>query len=146
MAILREFRCAAHGAFESKDGECPAGCSPRFVVQEIRTPPSHLSGKTKRSDHELRQLSLDYRMSDIPSAEEGESVMMALRKKPQFQPTWGEVNHAKPGWSQRGEVSPTVAAASLGVAPGVDVPSMKPILPGPQPKLIAPAYRPTLPT
>lgn len=122
MAILREYVCAAHGEFESTEPECPHGCSPRFVRQEIRTAPSFKSGGTGRVDSELKNLSKDYGLGDIPSVREGESVMGELRKNPSHAPSWGNVEHAAPGFSQRGDAKQYAS----GMPAGVNVQAMKP--------------------
>lgn len=100
MAILKEYRCAAHGEFEAHTPECPHGCSPRFVKQEIRTPPAFKSNGTRRVDTELDNLAQSYGLSDIANGADGESVMQTLRKKPEFTPSWGQVRHEPPGWSE----------------------------------------------
>ena len=112
MATLREYFCLAHGEFESFDGECPHGCSERFVQQEIRSAPAFKSHRTKNVDTRLQDLSEGYGLSDIPSVKEGESVMQRLRKTPDYKPSWGDVpvKHADPGWSQRGEEAPKFAS------------------------------------
>jgi hypothetical protein len=128
MAIVKEYRCAAHGEFTATKPKCPRGCSPRFVTQEIRTAPAFRSGSTKVADTELRNLSRTYGLSDIPTVAEGESVMQQLRKKPNFAPTWGQVDHAEAGWSQReGEKPKTFALGPHGVQPGVSIDSVKPL-------------------
>jgi hypothetical protein len=122
MPILREYVCAAHGEFEAAEPECPHGCSSRFVRQEFRTAPAYRSGGTARIDGELKGLAKDYGMSDIPSVREGESVMGNLRKNPSHAPSWGNVEHAAPGFSERGDAK----TYSSGLPPGVNISSMKP--------------------
>lgn len=148
MAIVKEFRCAAHGPFEATKPKCPRGCSARFVTQEIRTAPAFRSGSTRTADTELRNLAGTYGLSDIPSVQEGESVMQQLRKKPNFAPTWGQVDHAEAGWSQRdGEKPKTFQLAPHGVQPGVSIDSVKPLFKPLSEKtvLAAPSYRAPLP-
>jgi hypothetical protein len=143
MAPLKEYRCAAHGPFEARKPKCPSGCSARFVVQEFRTAPAVRSAATKQSDRELRNLAGSYKMSDIPSVAEGESVMGELRKNPKYAPTWGHVEHNAPGWSQReGEKAKTFSPASMGAQPAQMIQQLKPLFTGPKPILAAPAYRP----
>jgi hypothetical protein len=144
MAIVKEYRCAAHGPFESTRPKCKYGCSPRFVTQEFRTAPAIKSAGTKHLDREIGNLARDYKLTDIRNGEDGESVMQTLRKNPQFAPTWGEVKHAKPGFSQRpGEQAPVFSPASMGATPTGALQQMKPLMTGPKPILAAPAYRPT---
>ena len=142
MAIELEWNCAAHGEFTRPAGrggktpKCPKGCSPSFVVQEIRTAPALRSGSTGRVDAHARALAGDFGLSDIPSAREGESVMGLLRAKPTHQPTWGEVQHAEPGFSHDPKAArPTFSTGYQGFqspatgekySPGVPVDAMKP--------------------
>jgi hypothetical protein len=145
MAITREWRCAAHGEFENASGRCPRGCSKRFVVQEFRTAPAIKSGLTKHRDGTVQSLADSYGMSDIANGKDGESVMQTLRKRPNFAPTWGQVDHAKPGWSSRGESAKTVSPAAYGAPAENRLAEVKPILSGPKPLLAHQPYRPTNP-
>ncbi len=147
MAITREFTCAAHGPFESKrlKPKCPRGCSARFVTQEFRTAPAVHGGIAKHVDRELNHLASDYRLTDIRNGADGESVMTTLRKNPQAQPTWGTVAHAKPGFSQRGEASPTVSPAAYGASATGALQSVKSMFTGPKPLTVA-SYKAPLPT
>jgi len=132
MAVLREYRCAAHGEFESFDGECPYGCSARFVSQEFRTPPGFKSGDTKNSDKTLDSLAADYNLTNMGNRG-GDSVMQQLRKRPSERPTWGEVPHAPAGYSQRGEQA---VKFNPGMAPGVALDAMKSVLTRPKPMFV----------
>jgi hypothetical protein len=129
MALLREWRCAAHGEFSNKSGKCPHGCSKRFVVQEIRTAPGFHSAGSKRVDSELKGLAADYGMSNIKTGNEGESVMQALRRSDptSAMPTWGKVDHAAPGFSSRGEKPRTYSPGYTGVSIDSVKPSFAPI-------------------
>jgi hypothetical protein len=135
VATLREYRCAAHGEFEAFDLECPYGCSERFVTQEIRTAPGLHSDRTKRADGEMQNLARDYGLSDIANGSDGESVMQTLRKRPQFEPSWGRVEHAAPGFSQRGDVK-TFDPRSMGAQPASVVQDMKSSLRPPTPRFV----------
>lgn len=146
MSITREFVCAAHGPFESKRTrpKCPRGCSARFVTQEFRTAPA-IGGVAKHVDRELNNLAKDYRLTDIRNTADGDSVMTTLRKGKNWAPSWGDVTHAEPGFSQRGEKSPTVSPAAYGATPTGALQSVKPLLTGPKP-IIAGSYKAELPT
>jgi hypothetical protein len=138
MAILREFRCLAHGPFEAFEPECPHGCSARFVAQEIRTAPGLKSAATKVADREIGNLAKSYGMTNIPTSRDGESVMDAVRRGKQMAPTWGEVEHNAPGWSQReGETAKTFNPQAIGAQPDNVVTRMKPVLSrGPTPIVV----------
>jgi hypothetical protein len=119
--IVKEWVCLAHGPFENATGKCKHGCSKRFVTQEFRTPIAIRHGSTTQADGTARSLAQSYNMTDIPTTRDGESVMQALRRTRDtrhYAPSWGHVEHAPPGWSQReGEKPPTVSAAQYGAVP-----------------------------
>jgi hypothetical protein len=124
MAIIKEWRCAAHGEFEGPEGICPRGCPKRFVVQEIRTPPAYHDGRTANIDRTLDGLADSVGLTDLSNR--NGSVMNSQRKSqgPDFSPRWFDIPHATPGWSQReGEKSPVVMAGEMGMQPAnvVDV-------------------------
>lgn len=147
MAITREFICLGHGPFESKrlKPKCPHGCSGKLVRQEFRTAPA-IGGVAKHVDRELNNLASDYKLTDIRNTADGQSVMTTLRQGKNWAPQWGEVSHAKPGFSQRpGEAVPTFSPASYGAQPTGALESIKPVLTQPKP-IIAGSYRAPLPT
>jgi hypothetical protein len=135
MPILKEYSCAAHGPFEAFEAECPYGCSPRFVKQEFRTAPGFKSERTGNSDKTLDSLAKDYGMTNMGNRG-GDSVMQHLRRMPQSRPTWGDVQHAQPGFSQRGEAPKTFNPGSIGVAAGNALRDVQPILAKPKPMYV----------
>lgn len=134
-APLKEYVCAAHGEFEARTPRCPHGCSQRFVRQEFRTAPSARSGGSKAIDREMRALATDYSLPDIKTSNDGLSVMQNLRKNPTFAPSWGNVQHAAPGFSQRNDAK-TFNPASMGVQGDNVIQRVKPMLPGPKPQYV----------
>lgn len=64
MPTVKEWRCAAHGAFEGPIGECPYGCK-GTVHREFRTPPAFRSERTGSIDSTLANLAARHGMSDI---------------------------------------------------------------------------------
>ena len=71
MPILRDYKCPKHGFFESFDAECPKGCEGVMEVQLAA--PAIQSDRTKGADKTLKQLAMDFKMSNIKSTREGES-------------------------------------------------------------------------
>lgn len=69
--VIKEWKCEAHGYFEGTEPVCPQGCT--SVMQVHLTPIAIKSDKTKHNDSTLKQLALDYNMSDIKSTREGEA-------------------------------------------------------------------------
>lgn len=135
MAVLKEYRCAAHGEFEATKPKCPHGCSPRFVSQEIRTAPAMKGNSTRNMDAIQQDLATSYRMSDIRNSANGDSVMTTLRKNPQTAPSWGDVQHAKPGFSRRGDAQ-VFTPSSMGLQGDNALAGVKPMLTGPTPRFV----------
>jgi hypothetical protein len=134
MPILKEYVCAAHGPFEAFEPECEYGCSPRFVRQEFRTAPGYKSERTSNSDKTIDSLAKDYGMTNM-SNRDGESVMQRMRREPQTRPTWGQVAHAAPGFSNGGKPL-TFNPASMGVQAENVLGSVQPMLSKPKPMFV----------
>ncbi len=62
--LKKEWKCYAHGFFESTEARCPYGCS---VVAEraFLTAPGKLSKKSTNTDRLLNQLARDFGFSDM---------------------------------------------------------------------------------
>lgn len=76
MAVVHDYKCPAHGFFESNQPVCPHGCDD---VQLVFLQPVGLkSDSTKHADTTMRQLAKDYSMGDIKSVREGEAQPHAL--------------------------------------------------------------------
>ncbi len=90
MGILNDYKCPAHGYFESTKAVCPHGCTDVQVV--FLQPVGMIGDRTKGSDKTLNQLALDFKMGDIKSVKEGEAQPPRFAKEtPQnpFAPRWG---------------------------------------------------------
>ena len=88
MGVKNDYKCPAHGYFESTEAVCPHGCTDVHVV--FLQPVATVSDRTKGSDKTLKQLALDFKMSDIKSKKEGEAQppRFAQPNNP-FAPRWG---------------------------------------------------------
>jgi hypothetical protein len=117
MAIIKQWKCAAHSEFENETGKCPWGCPDRFVVQEIRDAPYINGEKTAYTDRTLQGLADSVGITDMNNRD-GSSVMSNQRRNTpkglDFSPRWVDVPHASPGWSQRDERSPVVTPEQIG--------------------------------
>jgi|HubBroStandDraft_2_1064218.scaffolds.fasta_scaffold195003_2 hypothetical protein len=102
MAVLKEFRCLAHGPFDSKEAVCPHGCS--VVVREFRTAPAGRSAKTKTSDAALERLASRFGLSDM-SNRDG-SVGGSRKNANPMQPYWSEMPKGNTFEVGKGEVAP----------------------------------------
>jgi len=65
VAIVKEYRCLAHGAFESSSETplCPAGCE--SIEREFRTPVGFRSERTSAIDATVQTLAKRHGMTDI---------------------------------------------------------------------------------
>ena len=81
MAILRDYHCQTHGYFESFEAKCPMkNCGEEVAIVHLQ-PVGMRSDKTKHNDKTLKQLAMDFDMTDIKSAREGESQSGYLKRK-----------------------------------------------------------------
>ena len=84
MAVIKEYKCLAHGDFDSVNGVCPHGCT--TVVRAFRTAPGGRSEKTKKTDATLSRLAEKFGLKiiisgakkDIGLAEEIKKMMKSL--------------------------------------------------------------------
>lgn len=97
MATIKEWRCLAHGAFDSADGVCEWGCT--TVVREFRTAPGHKSAKTKTSDRALERMAKRYGLTDMSASKTGSVAGDRMAKQKgfgnigghDFTPRWGGI-------------------------------------------------------
>lgn len=80
MAILRDYCCENHGMFESWEPECPMKfCKGEISIVHLK-PVSMKSDKTKATDKRVKNLALDFGMTDIKSTKEGEHQSGYLKR------------------------------------------------------------------
>lgn len=90
MSVVNDYKCPAHGFFESREPVCPHGCTDVQVV--FLQPVGMMSDRTKGSDKTVKQLAMDFNMSDVKSVREGEAQPPRFaNKQPDnpFAPRWG---------------------------------------------------------
>jgi len=72
MGILRDYYCDSHGIFEAWEPQCPMKhCKSEISVVHLK-PVGTRSDKTKKADKTIKNLALDFGMTDIKSTKEGE--------------------------------------------------------------------------
>jgi len=72
MAVLKDYYCKTHGIFEAWEAKCPMkNCKGELSVVFLK-PVGLKSDKTKKTDKTVKQLAIDYDMTDIKSTREGE--------------------------------------------------------------------------
>ena len=65
MAALNDYRCLAHGIFESRTGRCPHGCGKKMVEMVFLKAPGHVTGRTRGIDSTLRGLAADHGLTNM---------------------------------------------------------------------------------
>lgn len=80
MAILRDYCCDQHGMFESWEPNCPMKfCKGEISVVHLK-PIGIKSDKTKSTDKRVKQLGMDFGMTDIKTAKENEHQSGYLKR------------------------------------------------------------------
>jgi hypothetical protein len=72
MAVLHDYKCDLHGFFEAWEPVCPDGCTENVQMVFLQ-PVGMKSDTTKHNDKTINQLALDFNMTNIKSAREGEN-------------------------------------------------------------------------
>ena len=72
MAVLHDYMCSEHGIFESMEAKCPMKFCKGELSKVFLKPVALKSDKTKATDKNLKNLALDFGMTDIKSTREGE--------------------------------------------------------------------------
>ena len=81
MAILRDYYCTNHGIFEAWEPECPMKlCKGEISVVHLK-PVGTRSPKTSATDKNLKQLAIEYDMTDIKSTKAGEHQTGYMKRK-----------------------------------------------------------------
>jgi len=73
MAVLKVYKCEKHGYFESRKPQCPMkGCDQEVYVVFLQAP-GLMSDATKKNDRTIKQLAMDFDMTNVKSTREGEN-------------------------------------------------------------------------
>lgn len=73
MPVLHDYKCPRHGYFESMKAQCPMKDCHEEVFVVYLQPPGLMSDKTKKNDKTIKQLAMDFDMTNVKSAREGEN-------------------------------------------------------------------------
>ena len=73
MPVLHDYKCPRHGYFESMKAKCPMKDCHEEVFVVYLQPPGLMSDKTKKNDRTVKQLAMDFDMTNIKSTKEGEN-------------------------------------------------------------------------
>ena len=81
MGILRDYYCTNHGIFEAWEAQCPMKhCKGELSVVHLK-PVGTRSAKTSATDSNLKQLAIEYDMTDIKSTKAGEHQTGYMKRK-----------------------------------------------------------------
>ena len=81
MGVLKDYCCSEHGIFESMEAKCPIKfCNGDLSVVFLK-PVAMKSEKTKATDKNLKQLAIEFDMTDIKSTRAGEHQTGYLKRK-----------------------------------------------------------------
>jgi len=73
MAVLHDYKCPKHGYFESRKALCPMkDCAEEVAIVYLQ-PVGLVSDNTKKNDKNIKQLAMDFDMTNIKSTREGEN-------------------------------------------------------------------------
>ena len=81
MGVLKDYYCDNHGVFEAWEPKCPMKHCKGEIAKVFLKPVSVKSDKTKATDKNLKQLAMDYDMTDIKSTREGEHQTGYMKRK-----------------------------------------------------------------
>ena len=70
--VLHDYKCEKHGYFESKEAICPMKQCDAEVFMVFLQAPGLLNDRTKAADKHLKQMAIDFNMTNIKSTREGE--------------------------------------------------------------------------
>lgn len=137
MAVVKEYRCFAHGPFDSTDGICPHGCT--TVVREFRTAPAARSDKTKASDRALENLAKKFNLTDM-SNRNGSVGGSRKGQQPNMQAQWLDMPKNKDREDKTDVIGPMLASLKVKTDKVGNEPSFADVargLPKPRPNVVA---------
>ena len=130
--VLHDYECPTHGVFEARaPRKCPfKGCTEEITRVFLKAP-GLKSDRTKQSDATMRQLAMDYRMTDVKSVREGESQAGFIAQHQTGRPAPAPPPESRPGdavmWGSgggfnlnsvlKGGAARSIAGESVGAAP-----------------------------
>jgi hypothetical protein len=84
MAVVNDYKCPKHGYFESRKAECPMKDCHEEVFIVFLQAPNMVSAKTRFTDKSTKQLAIEFGMSNIKTAREGENQAGYLTRNNKF--------------------------------------------------------------
>jgi hypothetical protein len=84
MAVTNDYKCPKHGYFEARKPQCPMkDCYDEVMVVFLQAP-ALIGAKTRSTDKTVKQLAIEFGMSDIKTTREGENQAGYLTRKNKF--------------------------------------------------------------
>jgi hypothetical protein len=80
MAVLHDYYCETHGIFEAWEAKCPMKHCSATISKVFLKPVGMKSDKTKATDKNMKNLALDFGMTDIKKTHEGEHQTGYLKR------------------------------------------------------------------
>jgi hypothetical protein len=128
MMMLKDYKCPTHGYFESDTALCYVdNCEANVMRVHLRAP-GLKSERTKGIDTKAKQLAIDYKMTDIKTAREGENqagyytrnnqaVEQPREPRPGDAVRWGGVGNMNMSSIMRGGMFKPVRDEPVGINP-----------------------------
>lgn len=139
MAVLHDFRCMAHGVFESMTGECPHGCSQSFVEKVFLKAPGIHSDRTKNIDSTLAGLASDFGLTNMNNNNGNQAAVIpdwkAMKEREQLLGKLGDTSQA---WGQipKSDTGVSQAIQATKVLPDNQLANLKPTFTQPIPNVV----------
>lgn len=127
MTVIHDYECAVHGVFEARaPKKCPfKGCEEEITKVFLKAP-SYKSDRTKNADKNLKQLGMEFNMTNMRSTREGENQEGYFSTKktapiPEQRPgsgvMWGNTGRFNLSTGLKGGFARSVAGESVGASP-----------------------------
>ena len=81
MGVLKDYMCSQHGVFEAREPKCPIKFCAGDLSVVFLQPVAIKSAKTKATDDNIKQLAIDFDMTNIKSTKEGQHQEGYLKRK-----------------------------------------------------------------
>ena len=125
MAVLHDYKCPKHGYFESRKGQCPMkDCAEEVSIVYLQAV-GLMSDGTKKNDKTIKQLAMDFDMTNVKSTREGENQSGFFTRKNKTSKKqlekdaaiWGGDNRYSLGNVIKGGAVRSVMGESVGMNP-----------------------------
>jgi hypothetical protein len=133
--MRKEWKCFAHGFFESDEPRCPHGCD-ATIERAFLTAPGIASTRTRNIDNTLKMLAMEYGFTDLNNRRGNGSVAEGARPAGESAGQWVDIPKGNQGIQQAltaQKAHAGDAALDRYVAANNLTPPEQPVLPRPKP-------------